>query len=102
MLSLYRLATIIGYPFIELYFRSRLVNGKEDLIRFPERKGITIKARPAGPILWFHAASVGESLSLLPLISSLLTRHGNINILVTTGTVSSASVMAERLPQRAF
>ena len=58
-------------------------------------------ARPEGPLLWLHAASVGESRSLLPLIEALLAQRAALQVLVTTGTVTSAALMAEQLPARA-
>ena len=51
---------------------------------------------------WAHAASVGESLSLLPLIARLIAERPGLNVLVSTGTVTSARLMADRLPAGAF
>ena len=58
--------------------------------------------RPEGRLLWMHAASVGESLSALPLIEAFLNDRQELHILLTTGTVTSAKLMATRLPQRAY
>ena len=101
--------TLIGYRFvtwsmalvlrIHLYFRVR--EGKEDRERLPERMGNTARARPMGKLIWIHAASVGESLSMLPLLDALLANN-DCNALVTTGTVTSAQLLARRLPPRAF
>ena len=102
MLSLYRLATELGSPIIRLYLKRRIAQGKEDHIRFAERKGKSSTPRPNGKLFWVHAASVGESLSMLPLIETLLNEDKFLNVLVTTGTVSSAGLMANRLPSRAF
>ncbi|MEM9438086.1 MAG: 3-deoxy-D-manno-octulosonic acid transferase [Pseudomonadota bacterium] len=63
--------------------------------RLPEKLGQTGLVRPKGKLLWVHAASVGESLSALALIVRLAER---CNILVTTGTATSAKLMAQRLP----
>ena len=76
----------------------RLEKGKEDEARVGERMGHAGQARPEGPLLWFHAASVGESLSLLDLIRRIELRWPDCTILVTTGTVTSAGLMASRLP----
>jgi len=91
-----------GRRFAERKLRERLAEGKEDGARLDERRGIAGVARPAGPLMWFHAASVGESLALLELIRLLLEDRKDLNILVTTGTVTSAGVMADRLPERAI
>lgn len=80
----------------------RLDQGKEDPDRVEERRGKASVARPDGQVLWFHAASVGESVSLLTLIDELLEERDDIHILVTTGTRSSAQLMADRLPPRAI
>tara|TARA_B100000315_G_scaffold257770_1_gene307657 strand:+ start:11613 stop:12905 length:1293 start_codon:yes stop_codon:yes gene_type:complete len=102
MLSLYRLTTILGAPLIHYFLNQRKARGKEDPARFGERFGKSDMPRPAGPLYWLHAASVGESLSLLPLIDKLLADRPNCHLLMTTGTVTSAKLMQERLPDRAF
>ena len=102
MLTLYRTATILGAPLIHLYLNQRKARGKEDAARFGERMGTTAAPRPAGPLIWLHAASVGESLSMLPLIEKLLEDRPDCHLLMTTGTVTSAKLMQERLPGRAF
>jgi 3-deoxy-D-manno-octulosonic-acid transferase len=79
----------------------RAFAGKEEWPRRGERYGLDQTSRPAGQLIWCHAASVGESLTLLPLISALL-KDQNRKILVTTGTVTSAKLMAERLLDGAF
>jgi 3-deoxy-D-manno-octulosonic-acid transferase len=75
--------------------------GKEDPLRWRERLGAAGLARPDGPLLWLHAASVGESRSLLPLIEALQAQRPALQVLVTTGTVTSAALLRERLPARA-
>ena len=97
----YRLVTIAGGPLIGWYLRRRMARGKEDPIRFAERLGHPGKPRPAGPLVWLHAASVGEAQSLLPLIE-LLDAKAPLTVLVTTGTVTSARLLAERLPPTAI
>ena len=72
MLSfLYRAATDLGAPVIALYLRRRQAEGREDAARFPERLGEAARERPAGELVWCHAASVGEAASLLALIEAL-------------------------------
>jgi 3-deoxy-D-manno-octulosonic-acid transferase len=81
--------------------KARTRRGKEDASRLGERRGFASRERPDGTLIWIHGASVGESLAVLPLVSKLLERPDR-HVLVTTGTVTSARLMTERLPQRAF
>ena len=87
----------IGAPLLELYLRRRRRSGREDATRFDERRGLTATPRPDGFLVWFHAASVGESMSMLRLLDRLLDERRDASILVTTGTVTSAAMVAERL-----
>lgn len=80
--------------------RKRLAAGKEHPDRHPERVGIASQSRPDGRLVWFHAASVGESLALLELIRRLLDADPDLRVLVTTGTVTSANLLSDRLPPR--
>ena len=101
-LSLYRMGTTLGGPLIRLYLNMRLKRGKEDPARFKERLGHASIPRPEGKVVWMHCASVGESLSVLALIDCILADHPGWSVLMTTGTVTSAKLMAERLPQGAM
>ncbi len=76
----------------------RSMRGKEDPARIKERYGITSTPRPEGMLLWLHAASVGEANSVLLLIQKIRERFPHVGILLTTGTVTSASLMQSRLP----
>lgn len=100
LLSLYRAATTLFGPAATPYLRRRTVRGKEDAARLPERRGLSGRARPAGRLVWLHGASVGEGLALLPLVERLVGR--GLKVLVTTGTVSSARILGERLPAGAL
>ena len=100
VLGLYRLATELGGPVIELALRRRARRAKEDPVRLPERLGLPSAPRPEGPLVWLHGASVGEALAALPLLEALLATRSKLQALLTTGTVSSARLMAERLPER--
>ena len=99
--GLYRALTALGGPAIAGLLAWRRAHGKEDRARFAERYGIASRPRPTGPLLWLHAASVGEAQSSLSLIERLLASRPGLEILVTTGTVTSARLMAERLPVKA-
>ena len=76
--------------------QSRLKRGKELAARLPERRGESSVARPDGPLVWMHGASVGEMLSILPLIDRIRAR--DITVLVTAGTVTAAELAERRLP----
>src|SRR5690606_2328256 len=97
-LALYAAATGLLEPFAPALLRARAGRGKEDAARLAERLGRTALARPAGPLIWLHGVSVGESLSLLPLVEALRARRPDVGLLVTSGTVTSAEVLAGRLP----
>ncbi len=96
--ALYRGTARVATPLVLRFLRKRLARGREDAARFGERLGQAGIARPDGPLVWIHGASVGESLSALPLIEQIRARWPELNILVTTGTVTSAKLMAHRLP----
>ena len=95
----YRALTWIAGPLIQRYLNRRLAAGREDAIRFRERLGEPSARRPSGPLIWIHAASVGESLSMLSLIERLRRERPEIAILMTSGTVSSARILMDRLPE---
>ncbi len=96
--SLYRLATSVSAPILKNLVRKRLSVGKEKPDRYLERFGVASKPRKSGKLIWVHGASVGEALSALPLLDALRARLPDWNFLITTGTVTSADLMAQRLP----
>lgn len=102
ILSLYKLASNLVEPLLYLYLRRRLARGKEDAQRFDERLGLSSTPRPDGGLVWVHAASVGEAISMLPVIERTLQTHKGLTVLLTTGTVTSARLMADRLPKGAI
>ena len=97
----YRYATAALAPALPFALRGRLKRGKEDAARLGERLGHASRARPAGTLIWIHGASVGETISVLPLIGELLAAPDR-HVLVTSGTVTSSKLMQDRLPPRAF
>ncbi len=100
-LAAYRYATIALSPLAPLLLRERQRRGKEDGARIAERLGHAGIARPDGQLVWVHGASVGECLAALPLIDVLLKAPGR-HVLLTSGTLTSAKLMAERLPHGAI
>lgn len=94
-LSGYRIAGVAAYPFARPYLMYRSAKGKEDKHRRMERFGYPSAERPRGPLVWFHGASVGETLALVPLIREI--RKRDIHVLLTTGTVTSAELCKTRL-----
>jgi len=100
--GLYRAATTVALPLVELLIQQRIMRGKEEPTRVDERRGIPSIERPRGPLVWIHAASIGEAQSVLVLIERILRASPELNILMTTGTVTSAQMMGDRLPRRAI
>ncbi len=98
----YGAATKVLGPLTPLLLKRRQKQGKEDPARMAERHGETELARPEGKLIWMHGASVGECLMLMPVINRLLSERPNAHILVTSGTMTSAELLAKQLPDRAF
>lgn len=88
----------LAAPALRLMLHRRAARGKEVPERLDERYGIDPTPRPAGTLIWLHAASVGETVSLLPLLRALAERSP-ATLLLTTGTVTSAALLAQRLPE---
>ena len=89
----------LAQPMAGRILRRRAKRGKEDLSRMAERFGRAGLWRPDGDLIWIHAASVGETNAVLPLITALRCRHPGLSILLTTGTVTSAKIAEKRLPE---
>ncbi len=98
MWTVYRGLTRLAAPFLRLLLKKRLADGKEQIERIGERHGVASQQRPAGSLLWIHGASVGELTAVLPLIEALTSQKLADSLLVTSGTVTSARLAAERLP----
>lgn len=101
-LRTYRLATRLLQPAAPLVLRHRENKGKEDPARRRERLGKSSIPRPGGPLIWVHAASVGETNAILPLVNALTDTRPDVHCLLTTGTCTSAGLAAQRLGQGAI
>ncbi len=97
-LALYGALTGLLEPCAPPLLRQRADRGKEDPARLGERLGRATVSRPDGPLAWLHGVSVGEATSLLPLVEALRARWPDLALLVTSGTVTAASMLARRLP----
>jgi 3-deoxy-D-manno-octulosonic-acid transferase len=96
--AVYGTAGRAAAPVLRRILKKRVGKGKEIAARIPERFGIASLPRPAGRLIWIHAASVGETMSAFSVIEALA---GQAEVLLTTGTVTSAAIAAERLPGHA-
>src|SRR5215468_4540862 len=95
-LRVYRRLSSAVVPLAPALIKRRLKLGKEDPARIGERRGLSRDVRPHGPLVWIHGASVGEVLAAAALIERL--RALDIRILLTSGTVTSAAIVAKRFP----
>lgn len=96
MLTLYSAAGYLLTPGLHGWLARRAKRSKEDPARKAERFGHASAARPAGKLIWLHAASVGEAQSVLTLVRGLLARDSSLSLLITTGTVTSAALVAQQ------
>ncbi|HET6839908.1 MAG TPA: 3-deoxy-D-manno-octulosonic acid transferase [Bradyrhizobium sp.] len=95
-LRVYQKLSAAVVPLVPALIKRRLKQGKEDPARVGERRGVSGDIRPHGPLVWIHGASVGEVLAAAALIEKL--RALKIRVLVTSGTVTSAAIVAKRFP----
>ena len=102
MIRLYAAATVLAWPLIRLIMWQRVKQGKEDGQRIGERFGRISTPRPTGPIIWVHAASIGETVSILSLVERLLVDFQLVNVLITTVTRSSGEILEKNLSGKLF
>ena len=95
---IYRTISVLLFPFLELYLFYRVYKKKEDKKRLRERFGKPTQERRQGDLTWLHAVSVGETNSALILVDELLKKFPENTILFTTTTLTSASILAAKLP----
>jgi 3-deoxy-D-manno-octulosonic-acid transferase len=100
LLEAYRLAGYAAIPVLPFLLAYRTSKGKEDRLRRSERYGYPSLNRPIGPLVWIHAASVGETNAILPLVRRIIDE--GVNVLFTTVTVTGAATAAANLPRGAF
>ncbi len=100
-LKIYLALSTVAQPVYRAILKRRVAAGKEDPNRLTERFGKTTTPRPDGKVVWFHAASVGESQALRGAIAQLLKTHGDLFVVITTTTRTSAALLDQQLPNRA-
>jgi 3-deoxy-D-manno-octulosonic-acid transferase len=96
-LRVYQVLSAAAVPLAPTLLSHRLKRGKELAERLAERYGESRIARPPGPLVWIHGASVGELNAVIPLIERIHSK--DFAVLCTSGTVSSAQVAEQRLPK---
>ena len=95
MILLYRILTILIYPLLFIFLYYRKIIKKEDPIKFKEKilpSCFKVERKAKSKLIWFHAASIGEFKSIIPIIKKLLFDKKNLEILVTTTTLSSGNL----------
>lgn len=96
LIKIYNLILTIIYPFINLYFKYRLKINKDNIASIADKTGNLPHKKPKNKLIWIHAVSVGETISILPLIEQL-SKSKNLTILLTNTTLSSAKIAKERI-----
>ena len=97
MIFFYRILTFFLFPLFVLITILRIYFNKEDKLRFKEKISIDESFFPNNKkIIWIHAASIGETNSVFPLISRLIKNDDNIFILLTSTTLSSSKLIEKK------
>ena len=95
----YRLFTYLFYPFAPIYLYFRKLRKKEDSIRYKEKLSKINISREEGFLIWFHIASVGEAMSILPLVDKCIKEQKINRILITSITLSSGKILEKKFSQ---
>ena len=96
LLRAYNILMRVSTPVLRAYLKKRAAAGKEDVQRGAERRGQAAMPRPEGSLVWFHAASVGELLSIIPLAEKIEKKRDIKTILFTTNTLSSSKILHQK------
>lgn len=96
-MQLYRILSVLLFPFIEIYLFWRVYKKKEDKMRLRERFGKPTQPRPQGDLIWIHAVSVGETNSALIFVDELFKKFPQSAVLFTTTTLTSASIIQSKI-----
>ncbi|MES2252290.1 MAG: 3-deoxy-D-manno-octulosonic acid transferase [Pseudomonadota bacterium] len=99
---MYAALSIALSPLLWLYVHYRRFKGLDDKMRFRERFGYTSLMRPKGRLIWFHSASVGETLSLRSFVNGWHERYPDDNILITTTTITASKIVRDQFKGVAF
>ena len=100
MIIVYKIITTILYPFLFLFLFLRKLKKKEDPKRFKEKilvSHFNIKNKGKSKLIWFHAASIGEYKSIIPIIRQLNIKNNNLKFLITTTTLSSGNLVSKEI-----
>ena len=100
MLQVYRYLAYLFFPFLLVLIYLRTIFNKEDKIRFKEKifsSHFKAQKNNSKKLIWFHAASIGECMSIIPLIDRINSNHKNISFLITTVTLSSSKLLEKKL-----
>ncbi len=100
MFLAYRVLSNLAYPILLIFIYFRKFIKKEDPVRFKEKilsSQFNIKSKKNSQLIWFHAASIGEFNSIIPIIENLNTNPDNLKFLITTNTFSSGNIATNKL-----